>query len=45
VIATTAGSMKVKRDFETICDHIKHLLADSPMMWMDIRIKSRSAAG
>jgi hypothetical protein len=37
--------MKVKRDFETICDHIKHLLADGPMMWMDIRIKSRSAAG
>lgn len=36
---------KVKRDFEAICDHIKHLLEEGPMMWMDIRIKSRSAAG
>jgi hypothetical protein len=37
--------MKVKRDFETICDHIKILLEEGPMMWMDIRVKSRSAAG
>ena len=33
--------MKVKRDFEAICDHIKNLLEDGPMKWMDIRIKSR----
>ena len=37
--------MRVKQDFEAICDHIKNLLEDGPMMWMDIRIKSRSAAG
>jgi hypothetical protein len=36
---------KVKRDFEAICDHIKHLLEEGPMMWMDIRVRSRSAAG
>jgi hypothetical protein len=37
--------MKVKRDLEAVCDHIKHLLEDGPMMWMEIRVKSRSAAG
>jgi hypothetical protein len=37
--------MKVKRDFAAVCKHIKNLLADGPMMWMDIRMKSRSAAG
>jgi hypothetical protein len=37
--------MKVKRDFAAVCRHIKQLLADGPMKWMDIRTKSRSAAG
>jgi hypothetical protein len=37
--------MKVKRDFAAVCKHIKGLLADGPMKWMDIRTKSRSAAG
>ena len=37
--------MKVKRDFDAVCRHIKNLLEDGPMKWMDIRLKSRSAAG
>ena len=38
-------NLQVKRDFKAVCDHIKHLLADGPMRWMDIRAKSRSAGG
>jgi hypothetical protein len=37
--------MKVERDFDAVCRHIKNLLADGPMRWMDIRTRSRSAAG
>ena len=37
--------MKVKRDFDAVCRHVKNLLAEGPMRWMDIRTKSRSAAG
>ena len=37
--------MKVRRDFDAVCRHIKNLLEDGPMKWMDIRLKSRSAAG
>ena len=45
VLAGANERMKVKRDFEAICRHIKNLLADGPMIWTDIRLKSRSAAG
>ena len=38
-------NLQVKRDFKAVCDHIKHLLANGPMRWMDIRAKSRSAGG
>jgi hypothetical protein len=37
--------MKVKREFAAVCRHIKNLLADGPMLWMDIRLRSRSAGG
>jgi hypothetical protein len=36
---------KVKRDFEAICRHFGNLLEDGPMMWADIRYRSRSAGG
>ena len=45
VLAGANERMKVKRDLAEVCRHIKHLLADGPMRWMDIRLKSRSAAG
>jgi hypothetical protein len=38
-------NLQVKRDFKAVCDHIKHLFAQAPMRWMDIRSKSRSAGG
>jgi hypothetical protein len=45
LLAGANENMRVKRDFAEVCRHIKHLLADGPMKWMDIRLKSRSAAG
>ena len=37
--------MKVKREFDKICAHIKSLLADGPKKIGDIHLHSRSAAG
>jgi hypothetical protein len=37
--------MKVKREFDKICAHIKSLLADGPRKIGDIHLHSRSAAG
>jgi hypothetical protein len=45
VLAGANERMKVERDFDAVCRHFKTLLADGPMKWMDIRLKSRSAAG
>ena len=38
-------NMNVKRDFKAIGEHMKRLVEEGPMMWTDLRIKSRSAAG
>jgi hypothetical protein len=37
--------MKVKREFDKVCQHIKSLLADGPMKIGAIHVHSRSAAG
>jgi hypothetical protein len=45
LLAGANENMQVKRDFAEDCRHIKRLLSDGPTRWMDIRSKSRSAAG